>query len=87
MFAGCANTGFWFTLFTVIVNDFPSDSEPSVALTDAVAVPASENPGARAIFPVAVPVPCVVVVTVTYAGPETLLNVSGFPSGSVAVIV
>src|SRR5438034_10590710 len=82
MFAGCANTGFRFTLFTVIVNDFPSDSEPSVAFTDAVAVPASENQGARALFPVAVPVPCVVVVTITYAGQEPLLNVSGYPSRS-----
>src|SRR5882762_11421941 len=84
MFAGCASTGFWFTLLTVTVNDLPSDSEPSVALTDTVAVPASENPGAKATFPVAVPVPGVVVVTVAYVGPEILLNVNGLLSGSVA---
>src|SRR3989441_1319204 len=63
---------------------FRSDATPSLALTDTDAVPASENPGDRATFPVAVPVPADVVVTVAYAGPDTLLNVSGFPSASVA---
>src|SRR6266404_5336483 len=82
---GCANTGGWFTLFTVTVKLLPSlPPEPSVAETDTVAVPESEKPGARATFPVAVPVPGVVVVTVAYVGPDTLANVNGFPSGSVA---
>src|SRR5437870_2077780 len=72
------------TLFTVTVKDLPSLSEPSLAETDTDAVPASENPGERATFPVAVPVPADVVVTVAYVGPETLLNVSAWPSASVA---
>src|SRR5689334_16578815 len=84
MFVGCASTGAWFTLFTVTVKLFPSLAEPSLAETDTVAVPESENPGARATFPVAVPVPGVVVVTVAYVGPDTFENVKGFPSGSVA---
>src|SRR5881628_3555852 len=83
-FAGCARTGAWFTLFTVTVKVLPSDAAPSLALTDTDAVPASENPGERATFPVAVPVPADVVVTVAYVGPETLANVSAWPSGSVA---
>src|SRR6267154_5550726 len=62
----------------------PSRSAPSFAATHTVAVPESEKPGARATFPVAVPVPGVVVVTVAYVGPDTFANVNGFPSGSVA---
>jgi hypothetical protein len=68
----------------VTVKLFPSLAEPSVTETDTVADPASENPGARATFPVAVPVPGVVVVTVAYVGPDTFANVSAFPSWSVA---
>src|SRR5438093_562796 len=84
MAVGWFKVGGRFWLFTVTKNDFPSDAVPSLALTDTDAVPASENPGDRATFPVAVPVPADVVVTVAYAGPDTLLNASGFPSGSVA---
>src|SRR5882672_9373084 len=40
--------------------------------------------GARWMFPVPVPVPGDVVVTVMKIGPEAFVNVSGFPSGSVA---
>src|SRR5438128_2023158 len=83
-FAGCAKTGARFTLFTVTVKVLPSDAVPSLALTDTDAVPASENPGDRATFPVAVPVPADVVVTVAYVGPETNENVSAWPSASVA---
>src|SRR5689334_16706923 len=84
MFVGCASTGAWFTLFTVTVKLFPSLAAPSVTETDTVAVPESENPGARATFPVAVPVPGVVVVTVAYVGPDTFANVNASPSASVA---
>jgi hypothetical protein len=63
-------------LFTVTVKLLPSLAAPSLADTDTVAVPESENPGARATFPVAVPVPGVVVVTVAYVGPDTFANVS-----------
>src|SRR3989442_1210243 len=77
-FAGCARTGAWFTLFTVTVKVLPLLSEPSLTLTDTDAVPASENPGDRATFPVAVPVPADVVVTVAYVGPDTLLYVHTF---------
>src|SRR2546427_271520 len=84
MLLGWVRTAGRSTLFTVTVKVFPSVATPSLALTDTDAVPASENPGDRATFPVAVPVPADVVVTVAYAGPDTLLNVSGFPSGSVA---
>jgi hypothetical protein len=87
MFAGCAKTGARFTFTTVTVKDFPLLSEPSLAETDTVAVPESENPGAKFTLPVAVPVPGVVVVTVAYVGPDTFVNVSAFPSGSVAVNV
>jgi hypothetical protein len=53
------------TLITVIVSDFSLKRPPvSVARTVAIAVPASEKPGAKAIFPVPVPVPAEVVVTV-----------------------
>src|SRR4029077_12572911 len=81
---GCASTGGWFTLFTVTLKLFPSLAAPSVTETDTVAVPESEKPGARATFPVAVPVPGVVVVTVAYVGPDTFENVNAWPSGSVA---
>ena len=60
---------------TVIVSDFESSALPSLAVTVAGAVPASENPGARCRFPVAVPVPRSVVVTVAYVGP-VIENVS-----------
>src|SRR2546422_881277 len=74
------------TLFTVTVKVLPSDAAPSLALTDTDAVPASEKPGARFTVPVAVPVPGTVVDTVAYVGPDTLVNVSAWPSASVAVI-
>jgi hypothetical protein len=87
MFAGCASTGARFTFTTVTVNDlsFVRTGEPlSLARTVTVAVPESLNPGAKFTFPVAVPVPGLVVVTVTYVCADTLLNVIAFPSGSVA---
>src|SRR6267142_983824 len=71
-------------LVPVTVKDLPSLAAPSVTQTDTDAVPESENPGARATFPVAVPVPAAVVVTVAYVGPETFENVSAWPSASVA---
>jgi hypothetical protein len=53
------------TLTTVAVSDFASvPPEPSLTLIEIVAVPESENPGANARFPAAVPVPGEVVVTV-----------------------
>ncbi len=85
MFAGWFKVGARFTLFTVIVSDLVSVSDPSLTLTEAEAVPASENPGARWRLPVPVPVPGEVVVTEAYVGPEAKLNVSGFPSESVAL--
>ena len=72
------------TLFTVMLKDFESVAAPSLTLIETEAVPASENPGAIAALPVAVPVPGVVVVTVTYEGPEAKENVSAWPSASVA---
>jgi hypothetical protein len=75
------------TSTTVTVNDlsFVRTGEPlSVARTVTVVVPESLNPGAKFTFPVAVPVPGLVVVTVTYVCADTLLNVIAFPSGSVA---
>src|SRR2546425_1097857 len=90
MFAGCASLGGRFTLFTVIVNDAlaePPQGPLVPADTLTLASPASENPGARLTLPVADPVPGDVVVTVTYVGPDTLANVIGLPSGSVAVNV
>ena len=52
-------------MLTVTVSDFEFvPPAPSLTLTDTVAVPESLNPGANARFPVAVPVPGVVVVTV-----------------------
>ena len=71
-------------MFTVIVKDFESDAAPSVTLIDALAVPASENPGARCRFPAAVPVPGEVVDTVAYVGPEASEKVRAWPSASVA---
>src|SRR6267142_6147571 len=71
-------------LVPVTVKDLPSLAAPSVTQTDTDAVPESENPGARATFPVAVPVPAAVVVTVAYVGPDTKENVSAWPSASVA---
>ena len=47
MFAIAFNVGAWFTLFTVIVSVLLFDREPSLTLTVAAAVPASENPGAK----------------------------------------
>src|SRR5262245_19928135 len=44
----------------------------------------SENPGAKWMFPVAVPVPGDVVVTVMNVGPLVFENVSALPFGSVA---
>src|SRR6476660_2978716 len=84
MFAGWVNVGARLVLFTVTEKDLPSLSDPSLAATDTVAVPESEHPGARATFPVAVPVPGAVVVTVAYVGPDTFANVSASPSASVA---
>src|SRR4051812_10658752 len=84
MFAGCASTGARFTLFTVTVKDLLSDAAPSLTLIETEAVPASENPGAIAALPLAVPVPALVVVTVTYARPEAFVKLSAWPSASVA---
>ena len=64
MLVGWFSTGARFTLLTVIVSPLVSFKLPSLARTLAAAVPASENPGARWMFPVPVPVPGVVVVTV-----------------------
>ena len=58
-------------LLTVIVNDFVSEAAPSLALADALYVPASENEGARWMFPVV----AFVVVTVMNVGPEAFVNV------------
>jgi len=71
------------TLFTVTVSALESLSEPSLADTVADAVPESENPGARWILPVV----GLVVVTVRYAGPDTLANVKASPSGSEPAMV
>src|SRR2546426_2367089 len=90
MFAGCARFGGRFTLLTEIVNDAlaePPQGPLVPAATLTLAIPASENPGARLTLPVADPVPGDVVVTVTYVGPDTFANVIGLPSGSVAVSV
>src|SRR5262245_5621588 len=87
MLAGTVRRGARFTSFTVTMKDFVSVEKPSVTPIVAEAVPASRNPGARRTFPTPVPVPPVIVVTVTYAGPDTLLNVREYPSGSVAVRV
>src|SRR3989449_6420944 len=84
MAVGWFKVGGRFTLFTVTVKVFPSLAVPSLALTDTDAVPESLKPGVRATFPVAVPVPGAVVVTVAYVGPDTLVNVSAWPSASVA---
>src|SRR5439155_903070 len=81
MFAIAFRVGARFTLFTVIVNDLLllKGGEPlSVAVTVAAAVPASENPGVRAMFPVV----ALVVVTVMYVGPAAFVNVKASPSGS-----
>ena len=58
------SVGARFTSFTVIVSDLLSVAIPSVTEIVADAVPESEKPGASARFPVAVPVPGAVVVTV-----------------------
>ena len=63
MFWMGSRTGAWFALFTVIEKDLSLVRLPSVTRTVAEAVPASVNPGARWTFPVAVPVPPSVVVT------------------------
>ena len=83
---GCARTGAWLIVFTVIWKDLSLFRLPSVARTVAEAVPMSESPGARWTFPVAVPLPPSVVVTLAYVGPEAREKESPFPSGSVAVI-
>src|SRR5882672_2778936 len=65
MFAIAASETGRSTLFTVTVSDFASvPPAPSLTLIEIVAVPESENPGANARLPAAVPVPGVVVVTV-----------------------
>src|SRR2546425_3034913 len=86
MFAIAAKVGGPGTLLTVIVSDFSSLKLPSLARTVAGAATASNDPGARWMFPVPVPVPGVTVVTVIYAGPATFENVRASPSGSVPVI-
>src|SRR5689334_25401737 len=82
MFAGWFSVGAWFALFTVIVRLFWLFNVASAAWTVAAAVPASENPGARWMLPVV----ALVVVTVRYVGPETLVKVRASPSGSVPVM-
>src|SRR6185295_10004392 len=66
---GCSVVG-----LTVMVRLFWLFKEPSDAATVTVYVPASPTPGARWRFPVALPVPGFVVVTVTNDGPLTLKN-------------
>src|SRR5438105_4208341 len=78
MLFGCARTGGRFVAVTVMVNDFVSLSEPSLADTDAVEDPiGSEAPAARWMFPVV----AFVVVTVMNVGPVTFENVSASPYG------
>src|SRR2546426_115234 len=86
MLGGWIKTG---CRLTVIVSDLLSAAMPSLTATVATKVPepAQSNAGARWMFPVAVPVPGLVVVTVMNAGPATIANVSGSPSGSLAVKV
>src|SRR6266850_399478 len=89
MATGCASTGgmlVWGTSMTVMVNARTRLKPPLVSAkrTLALAVPASENPGARWMLPVA-PVPGVGVVTLMYAGPDTFSSVSTSLSGSVLV--
>ena len=69
---------------TMMLNDFESVAKPSLAVTVTVYTPASLNPGASAILPVAVPVPGIAVVTVANVGPFVFENCSGFRSASVA---
>src|SRR5882672_2306288 len=90
MAAGCASTGgvlVWGTSMTVMVKARVALNPPLVSAkrTLALAVPASENPGARWMLPVAVPAPGVGVVTLMYAGPDTFSSVSASKSTSVLV--
>src|SRR5712671_8118283 len=87
MFDGCARTGLLWHWPTVIMNALLSVTAPSLTLTVAEKVPkGSVIPGARWIFPVPVPLPGLIVVTVMNVGPDAFANVSGCASGSVAVI-
>src|SRR5207244_10749144 len=79
-FTGCASTGAPFTLFPLTVKSSRSLSDPPPAPTRRSSDLESENPGARATFPVAVPVPGVVVVTVAYVGPDTFVKVRADPT-------
>src|SRR5439155_20937202 len=75
-------TGSLHTGLTVIVNDLLSlrGGEPLfVTVTVAPYTPASENPGARWMFPVVAPV----VVTVMNKGPLSFEKVRGVPQGLV----
>src|SRR5437016_14151446 len=67
---------------TMIDKLLESVSVPSLAVTVALYVPWSPNPGARRILPVAVPVPGLVVVTAMNVGPDAAKNVSALPSGA-----
>jgi len=86
MFAGWFKTGAGSEWNTVIVKDFVSLSLFAVAATEAENVPNSATPGARWMFPVAVPMPGEIVTTVMDVGPDTLEKVIGSPSASVALI-
>src|SRR5207244_12691832 len=80
MFERASSAGARFVFSTVIWKDLPSIRNPSEALTEAMAVPASLNPGARWTSPVAVPLPPSVVVTLAYVGPEAREKESPFRS-------
>src|SRR6266850_6793567 len=69
---------------TLILNDFSSMSVPSLTRTVPVVLSTCDAVGLSNTFPVAVPAPGLVVVTVMYAGPEPFEKVSGSPFGSVA---
>ena len=57
-------------------------NEPSLAVAVAAYTPASENPGAKWMFPLVASV----VLTVMNVGPAPFVNERGFPSASEAVI-
>ncbi len=86
MFAGWARIGGRFEVRIEMVKDLSLLIDPSLTPTVAAKFPASENPGARWMFPVAVPAPGVVVVTVMNVGPETFEKVNASPHASVPVM-
>src|SRR5258705_12085446 len=82
MLFGWFSVGARFTFVTVIVSDLSFVRLPSLARTEAEAVPESENPGARWMFPVVV----FVAATVAYEGPDTGQDASAYQSGSLPVL-